>query len=96
MHSLLFALEMAERASFLLSRTLSQSLAAFSGSGCGVNDCMNFGDVSRLSILLEEGVGGDETEGKDLGKLHPLEEGREVLVLMGSIFVSIVPADNGT
>ncbi len=61
-----------------------------------MNDCINFGDVSKLSILLEEGVGGDETEGEDLMKLHPLEDGREVLALTGSILVSIVAADNGT
>ncbi len=61
-----------------------------------MNDCINFGDVSKLSILLEEGVGGDETEGEDLMKLDPLEDGREVLALTGSILVSIVAADNGT
>lgn len=35
---------------------------------------MYLGTVTRLSVLMEEGVGCDETEGGDLGTVQALRE----------------------
>lgn len=88
LQSSLFALERAERASFFRFKILSHSLATSIGSGCGLNDCSDFGcrrpllssgeDVTKLVLLLVESAKRDKGE---MGCFHSEDEGGRVFLV---------------